>query len=173
MNWLEEVVCDPVTLRPLEKDGDGALVERESGARYPIREGIPVFSGAVEGLNAKYRKMYDRLAPGYDFAERLYYMVTRKRSVREEFLCELEVTAGDRVLEVSVGTGANARLLPKEIDFYGLDLSRGMLQRCARSLQREGRTRVGLHKSIIGDVDYITQVEMVDQNPIGKSSRSQ
>ena len=32
--------------------------------------------------------------------------------------------------------------------------------------------KVGLHKAITGDVDFISQVEMVDQNPIGKSSRS-
>jgi excinuclease ABC subunit A len=32
--------------------------------------------------------------------------------------------------------------------------------------------KVGFHKSISGDIDSIGQVEMVDQNPIGKSSRS-
>ena len=32
--------------------------------------------------------------------------------------------------------------------------------------------KAGLHKSISGDTDHISQVEMVDQNPIGKSSRS-
>lgn len=32
--------------------------------------------------------------------------------------------------------------------------------------------KVGLHKNIIGDIDSITQIEMVDQNPIGRSSRS-
>src|SRR5690606_36233534 len=32
--------------------------------------------------------------------------------------------------------------------------------------------KVGFHKMISGDVDSIVQVEMVDQNPIGKSSRS-
>lgn len=32
--------------------------------------------------------------------------------------------------------------------------------------------KAGLHKAITGDVDYITQIEMIDQNPIGKSSRS-
>ena len=32
--------------------------------------------------------------------------------------------------------------------------------------------RVGLHTRISGDVDAVTQVEMVDQNPIGRSSRS-
>ncbi len=32
--------------------------------------------------------------------------------------------------------------------------------------------KVGFHRAMTGDLDAITQVEMVDQNPIGKSSRS-
>ena len=32
--------------------------------------------------------------------------------------------------------------------------------------------KVGSYKTITGDIDAISQVEMVDQNPIGKSSRS-
>jgi len=32
--------------------------------------------------------------------------------------------------------------------------------------------KVGLHKAITGDIDSISSVEMIDQNPIGKSSRS-
>jgi excinuclease ABC subunit A len=41
-----------------------------------------------------------------------------------------------------------------------------------RKLKGEFAEKVGLHKNITGDVDYISQVEMIDQNPIGKSSRS-
>lgn len=36
----------------------------------------------------------------------------------------------------------------------------------------EGTDRPGAHRSLEGDIDDIAQVEMVDQNPIGKSSRS-
>ncbi|MEZ5016801.1 MAG: excinuclease ABC subunit UvrA [Flavipsychrobacter sp.] len=36
----------------------------------------------------------------------------------------------------------------------------------------ESTDRPGLHKTLSGDLDNITMVEMVDQNPIGKSSRS-
>jgi excinuclease ABC subunit A len=36
----------------------------------------------------------------------------------------------------------------------------------------EGTDRPGAHKSLTGDLKSITHVEMVDQNPIGKSSRS-
>lgn len=36
----------------------------------------------------------------------------------------------------------------------------------------EGADRPGMHKALSGDLKSIAQVEMVDQNPIGKSSRS-
>lgn len=39
-------------------------------------------------------------------------------------------------------------------------------------LKGESSPKVGMHKSIEGDLDFITQIELVDQNPIGKSSRS-
>jgi excinuclease ABC subunit A len=41
-----------------------------------------------------------------------------------------------------------------------------------KKLQGEAAEKVGFHKAIKGDLEAITQVEMVDQNPIGKSSRS-
>jgi excinuclease ABC subunit A len=41
-----------------------------------------------------------------------------------------------------------------------------------RKLKGEFGDKVGLHKAITGDIDYISQVELVDQDPIGKSSRS-
>jgi excinuclease ABC subunit A len=39
-------------------------------------------------------------------------------------------------------------------------------------LKGEYGDKVGAHKAISGDIDLISQVEMIDQNPIGKSSRS-
>jgi excinuclease ABC subunit A len=41
-----------------------------------------------------------------------------------------------------------------------------------KKMKGEYSDRVGLHREISGDLDAILQVEMVDQNPIGKSSRS-
>jgi excinuclease ABC subunit A len=41
-----------------------------------------------------------------------------------------------------------------------------------QKIKGEITDKVGIHKGITGDIDYISQVEMVDQNPIGKSSRS-
>jgi uncharacterized protein YbaR (Trm112 family) len=60
------LLCDPVTHAPLEVRG-GVLLS--PSASYELREGIPVFAPEPEKLNRKYQKMYDRLAPVYDFAE--------------------------------------------------------------------------------------------------------
>lgn len=63
---------------------------------------------------------------------------------------------------VSGVSGSGKTTLVKQILFPALQKLKGEF----------GGDRVGLHKSLTGDMDYITQVEMVDQNPIGKSSRS-
>lgn len=41
-----------------------------------------------------------------------------------------------------------------------------------RKIKGEFGDKVGFHQAITGDIDSIAQVELVDQNPIGKSSRS-
>lgn len=51
-------------------------------------------------------------------------------------------------------------------------LVKQVLYPALKKLKGEPAEKVGRHKKISGDIDYISQVEMVDQNPIGKSSRS-
>jgi len=51
-------------------------------------------------------------------------------------------------------------------------LVKQILYPALKKLKGEPVDKTGLHKAISGDVDYISQIEMVDQNPIGKSSRS-
>jgi excinuclease ABC subunit A len=51
-------------------------------------------------------------------------------------------------------------------------LVKHILYPALKKIQGEPGDKVGLHKAITGSVDAITQVEMIDQNPIGKSSRS-
>lgn len=62
---------------------------------------------------------------------------------------------------VSGVSGSGKTTLVKQILYPGL-----------KKLKGEFTEKVGLHKAITGDIPYITQVELVDQNPIGKSSRS-
>ncbi|MDI9364381.1 MAG: excinuclease ABC subunit UvrA [Flavobacterium sp.] len=51
-------------------------------------------------------------------------------------------------------------------------LVKQILYPALQKLKGEATEKVGLHKAITGDVNYIAQIEMIDQNPIGKSSRS-
>ena len=51
-------------------------------------------------------------------------------------------------------------------------LVKQILYPALQKLKEEFSEKAGLHKAVTGDVDYISQIEMVDQNPIGKSSRS-
>ena len=62
---------------------------------------------------------------------------------------------------VSGVSGSGKTTLVKQILYPGLQKIKG-----------EPSEKVGLHKAITGDIDTINSVEMIDQNPIGKSSRS-
>jgi excinuclease ABC subunit A len=62
---------------------------------------------------------------------------------------------------VSGVSGSGKTTLIKHILYPGL-----------KKIQGEPTDKVGVHKAIKGDTEAITQIEMVDQNPIGKSSRS-
>ena len=62
---------------------------------------------------------------------------------------------------VSGVSGSGKTTLVKQILYPGL-----------KKIKGEPGEKVGLHKAVTGDIDSISQIEMVDQNPIGKSSRS-
>jgi ubiquinone/menaquinone biosynthesis C-methylase UbiE len=142
------LICDPTTHDPLElrteTDTRGrpreSLVNPQTGQAYPIRDGIPTFliEGEVTGSNQRYQAMYDRFAPFYDFSTWAYSVwkgINVEAQLRE-YLDELEAKESDRVLEVSVGTGRNLQFLPRSAQFFGLDISWGMLKQCQRNARR-------------------------------------
>ncbi len=51
-------------------------------------------------------------------------------------------------------------------------LVRHILYPAIQKVKGEAGEKLGLHKTLTGEVDAISAIEMVDQNPIGKSSRS-
>ena len=51
-------------------------------------------------------------------------------------------------------------------------LVKQILYPALQKIKGEGVEKAGMHRSIKGDIDSLSQIEMVDQNPIGKSSRS-
>jgi excinuclease ABC subunit A len=81
---------------------------------------------------------------------------------RQNNLKGIDVTFPLNLLCVVSGvSGSGKTTLVKQILYPGL-----------KKLKGEPVDKSGLHKAITGDIDYISQIEMVDQNPIGKSSRS-
>lgn len=51
-------------------------------------------------------------------------------------------------------------------------LVRQILYPALQKIKGEFADKVGFHKAVTGDIETIAQIELVDQNPIGKSSRS-
>lgn len=51
-------------------------------------------------------------------------------------------------------------------------LVKQVLYPALKKIKGEFGEKIGFHKAVDGDIDYISQIELVDQNPIGKSSRS-
>ncbi|MEO6820143.1 MAG: excinuclease ABC subunit UvrA, partial [Ginsengibacter sp.] len=81
---------------------------------------------------------------------------------RENNLKNIDVIFPLNVLcTVSGVSGSGKTTLVKQILYAAL-----------KKLKGEFAEKAGLSKGISGDMDFISQVEMVDQNPIGKSSRS-
>jgi ubiquinone/menaquinone biosynthesis C-methylase UbiE len=133
------LLCDPDTRYEFELEGS-TLRNTATGRVYPIRDDIPLFVSTLTGLNLKHQSLYDRIAPGYDLAETLSRLIKRKPNFRREIIAELEIEPEARVLEVGAGTGANLRLLPENIDFYGIDLSWGMLRKFRKNLRKWNRS---------------------------------
>jgi ubiquinone/menaquinone biosynthesis C-methylase UbiE len=99
-----------------------------------------IHNNDIDGNNKKYQKMYDKIAPLYNFSNKIYFWLKFKgeANYRNQFLSELEIKEGDKVLEVSCGTGDNFPFLPKNIELHGLDISMGMLKSCQKHLKRWG-----------------------------------
>jgi len=141
------LLCCPGTHEPLRlvsgQSSDGTAYEEllsdRSGQRFPIRDGIPLLldESSLSGTNERYQRLYNRSAGLYDAAIRLVARLGGggEAKFRGEYLRELEIEEGDRVLEVSIGTGANLRFLPATTSYFGLDISWGMLQKCQRNLK--------------------------------------
>ena len=142
------LLCRPGTHEPLRlasvRGSDGraqeVLVGVRSGERFSIRDGIPLLldESKVTGFNQRYQGVYNKVAGFYDAAIKLFASLAGggEEHFRGEYLRELEAKDGDRVLEVSVGTGANLHYLPVKATFFGLDISWGMLRRCQKNLKR-------------------------------------
>jgi ubiquinone/menaquinone biosynthesis C-methylase UbiE len=142
------LLCSPGTHESLrlvsvpgsDRHAEEMLVGVHSGERFRVRDGIPLLldESKVTGYDQRYQRFYNRIAGLYDAAIKLFANLAGRgeEHFRGEYLRELDVQDGDRVLEVSIGTGANLHYLPVKAAYFGVDISWGMLKRCQRNLQR-------------------------------------
>lgn len=135
-------VCNPFNHEPLHFENQArgeVLVGKESGTIFPIRDGIPVLmnSSNLSNANEKSMRFYDVPAPFYEFTQSFYYrMKGGEEKVRTEYLRYAGVREGDRVLEVSMGNSVNIKFLPRNTEYFGIDISWGQLKICRQNMSR-------------------------------------
>ena len=125
--------------------GDQGL-RRANGDPVRVDENIVrlVWPARSEGRDATWNRFYDRLAPFYDWNERIGGRLFGVHALRERvaIVDRLGLRPGMRVLEVSPGPGVYQELLAERIGPSGslaeLDLSIGMLRACARRARKSG-----------------------------------
>lgn len=85
----------------------------------------------------------------------------------------VEGAAQNNLRSITVQFPLNALCVVSGVSGSGkTTLVKQVLYPALKKMKGEPAEKVGLHNKISGDTDYISQIEMVDQNPIGKSSRS-
>jgi len=122
---------------------EGELLCSHCERSYIIRGGIVQFIdlGELEGLNQRFARFYNRFSRLEAIFDWLSFLpMGGERKARTEILHRLELSNG-RVLEVSIGSGANLTYLfesPKVGDVFGLDISAAQLANCRRLVTRRG-----------------------------------
>ncbi len=129
------ILRDPKSHQSPTQDGYQLFTEDRSTA-YPIIDNIPSFlkKGDVTGNNAKYQRFYDKVGK---FTGSVFWFLCRLFrldlvSKRKDLLSDLHINPGDKVLETSIGAGANIPPLTRDAHYYGVDISLGMLKACQK-----------------------------------------
>jgi phosphatidylethanolamine/phosphatidyl-N-methylethanolamine N-methyltransferase len=102
---------------------------------------------AVE--NAFVTKVYENIAWMYDFTFGPTLHAGRIQSIQR-----MGIKAGDRVLEVGVGTGINASLYPADCVVTGIDLSEPMLEKARERVVRKGLSNIRLLAMDAADLKF-------------------
>lgn len=85
----------------------------------------------------------------------------------------VEGAAQNNLKDITVQFPLNALCVVSGVSGSGkTTLVKQVLYPALKKMKGEPAEKVGLHNKISGDTDFISQIELVDQNPIGKSSRS-
>jgi len=116
------------------------MFKKEKREKFKIVDGVYSFINEKElsGDNLKYNKLYNKIARVYNFTQRIYFLLKfgGEKKFREPFLKELFIEDSARVLETSTGTGDNFRFLNRNAEYFGVDISLGMLRKAKKHLKK-------------------------------------
>ncbi len=117
-----------------------------TGRSYPVEHGIPqlVMDNDSSGRDAEWKRFYDLFAPLYEVNERFFGWVftgLHWRAEQARMVASLGIEPGRSLLEICTGPGVFQPLLAQAVGTEGrlvaLDLSMGMLRRCARRTRQQ------------------------------------
>jgi len=140
--WLVQALRNPESAEPLiETDGQFFTSD---GKPFPLHDGIPslVYPAKSGKSDARWNRIYDLLAPFYDWNERNAGKLLTGLDIRAErnkIAALIGLQPGMKLLEVSPGPAVFLPFIRKRIgpDGYwvALDLSIGMLRQCRKQNQ--------------------------------------
>jgi phosphatidylethanolamine/phosphatidyl-N-methylethanolamine N-methyltransferase len=93
--------------------------------------------------------VYEKLASVYDLAFGPTLQPGRVRALQQ-----MDIQAGERVLEVGVGTGINLSLYPKTCRMTGIDFSSSMLEKARERAARGGLQQMRLLQMDAADLKF-------------------
>jgi phosphatidylethanolamine/phosphatidyl-N-methylethanolamine N-methyltransferase len=93
--------------------------------------------------------VYDKLANVYDLIFGPSLHPGRLKAIQR-----MDIQAGERVLEVGVGTGINLSLYPREAAVTGIDFSSSMLEKARERAARKGASPVRLLQMDAADLKF-------------------
>jgi phosphatidylethanolamine/phosphatidyl-N-methylethanolamine N-methyltransferase len=93
--------------------------------------------------------VYEKLASVYDLAFGPTLQPGRVRALQR-----MDIQAGERVLEVGVGTGINLSLYPKTCRMTGIDFSSSMLEKARERVARSGLQQMRLLQMDAADLKF-------------------
>jgi len=93
--------------------------------------------------------IYRKRAPGYDFRSYFYYLIGyRLQAYRKKAVKELQLKAGDTVVEIGCGTGLNLSILQNAVGsqgkIVGVDATDAMLNRAKNKVKKNDWQNVEL-----------------------------
>lgn len=153
-----EYLCCPackgeLKVKPEEDEGprvvSGQLACQRCGKDFEIAYGLPNLvhpePQKLPEIDRKFLDQYQQIAASYDRTLRvlmLLFGMWEPRARRRDLVAPLGLKPGDRVLEVSAGTGSNLLLIAEKIGkrgkLFALDLSPGMMAVARDKLSKRG-----------------------------------